>query len=147
MKPVAKHPRAHRDYVILDRMEAGLALLGTEVKAARIGRVSIKEAYGRIKDGEAWLMNAYFGEYPPAGKAQHDPQRKRKLLLHRRQILKLSAALRRKGTTLVPLRLYFNRRGILKAEMALARGRPKYDRREIIKRKEARREMRKWVRR
>ena len=146
MRVVATHPTAKRDYQILDKVEAGIVLRGSEVKAARLGRVSIKEAFAKIKNGEVWLIKAYFGEYPPAGNRQHDPLRRRKLLLRRRQIVRLTQSVQQKGMTLVPLRMYFNRRGLLKVELALAKGRPMHDKREVIRKKEARRQIRRYVR-
>ena len=145
--PVAKNPRATKDFQILEKIEAGISLKGSEVKAARIGRVSIKEAFARIKNGEVWLFKAYFGEYPPAGRRQHDPIRKRKLLLHRREIIRLKQKVEERGLTLIPTRVYFNSRGWLKVELALARGLKKYDKREIIRRKEQRRQIERYLKR
>ena len=149
MKPVfvTANPRAKRDFQILEKVEAGISLLGSEVKAARIGRVSIKEAFAKIKDGEVWLYKAYFGEYPPAGKRQHDPIRRRKLLLRKREILRLRQKTQQQGLTLIPLRVYFNSRGWLKVELGLARGLKKYDKREVIKKKEQRRQIERYLRR
>jgi len=142
--PVAKNPRATKDFQILEKIEAGISLKGSEVKAARIGRVSIKEAFARIKNGEVWLFKAYFGE---SGRRQHDPIRKRKLLLHRREIIRLKQKVEERGLTLIPTRVYFNSRGWLKVELALARGLKKYDKREIIRRKEQRRQIERYLKR
>lgn len=144
---IAKNPKVTKDFRILEKIEAGISLLGSEVKAARLGRVSIKEAFARIKNGEVWLFKAYFGEYPPAGKRQHDPLRKRKLLLHKREILRLKQKIEERGLTLIPTRVYFNRRGWLKVEIALAKGLKKYDKREVIRRKEQRRQIERYLKR
>jgi SsrA-binding protein len=127
-------------------MEAGIELKGTEVKSIRDGRVNIRDAYVRPEGGEMWLVGAHIAHYPPAGRFQHDPYRKRRLLLHRRQIRELVQALRGEGMTIVPLRIYF-RGGRAKVEIALAKGKRQYDKRAALARREAERRMREALRR
>lgn len=134
---VADNRRAHRDYDIEDKFEAGIALKGTEVKSLRHGQCSIKEAYIGPKKGEIWLINANIPEYAQAsGKLQHEPKRPRKLLLHKREVNKLMGAVQRGGYTIVPLRLYFNGRGLAKLELALAKGKKLHDKRETEKKRD-----------
>ena len=113
-----------------------MVLTGTEVKSLRRGKASIEEAFARIKDGEVWLVNADIPIYPEAGMMNHKPKRPRKLLLHRREIQKLASRVEQKGYTLIPLQIHF-RRGLAKVELAVARGRKQYDKREKIKEREA----------
>jgi len=138
---IATSHRARRDYEILDTFEAGIVLTGTEVKSLRAGRANIEEAFGRLDRGEVWLFNAHIPEYAQGNINNHNPTRTRKLLLHRDQIERLIGHLAVKGHALVPLKLYFNKRGLAKVEMALARGKSRVDRREDIKRRTAQREM------
>jgi SsrA-binding protein len=145
-KTITVNRKAQHDYHILERLEAGIALTGTEIKAIRDGRVNLRDAYARPERGEMWLVGAHVGPYPAAGPFNHDPGRRRKLLLHRAEILELGRAVEEKGLTLVPLRLYF-KSGRAKVELALARGRRRYDRRQAIARREAEREMRRALRR
>ena len=137
---LANNRAATHEFQLLRRLEAGLVLLGTEVKSAREGRVHLKEAYARIKDGQAYLCKAYFGPYSHAGVDDHEPTRRRKLLLHAREIRKLAKELNASGMTLVPTRLYL-KDGKIKVEIALARGKRTHDKRESSKRKEMEREM------
>jgi SsrA-binding protein len=130
---VAQNRKARHDYAIEDTIEAGLVLTGTEVKSLRLGRGNIQESYAAAEDGGLYLINAYIPEYEGAKHFGHEPRRKRKLLLHQREIDKLSAETARKGMTLVPLALYFNDRGIAKLKLGLARGKTNIDRRETIK--------------
>ncbi len=132
----AQNRKARRDYTIGETLEAGIVLKGTEVKSLRQGRVSIGEAYAAEKDGELYLNNAYIPEYAASGSAGHEPRAARKLLLHRRQINKLMGAINRKGMTVVPLSLYFNKRGIAKVELALALGKRKTDKRQAVKKRD-----------
>jgi SsrA-binding protein len=136
---VAENRKARHNYFIEDRFEAGLALLGTEVKSLRQGQVSIAEAYAAEKGGEIFLLNATIPAYAPS-RVNHDPKRPRKLLLHRSEIRKLSGKLKRGGLTLVPLRLYFNPRGVAKLELGLGRGKRKVDKREAERAKDWQRE-------
>lgn len=135
-KIAAQNRKARHDYVIEDTLEAGIALIGTEVKSLRQGHASISESYARDKAGEIFLLNAHIPEYGAAGAFGHEPRRPRKLLLHRREIRKLIGAVRREGMTLVPLSLYFNPRGIAKVSLALARGKQKADKRMADKDRE-----------
>ena len=132
----AQNRKARRDYTIGETLEAGIVLKGTEVKSLRQGRASIGEAYAAEKDGELYLNNAYIPEYAASGSAGHEPRAARKLLLHRRQINKLMGAINRKGMTVVPLSLYFNKRGIAKVELALALGKRKTDKRQVVKQRD-----------
>jgi SsrA-binding protein len=127
-------------------VEAGLSLAGTEIKSIREGRVSIREAYVRPEGGEMWLVGAHVGHYPPAGSANHEPTRRRRLLLHRREIAELARAVESEGVTLVPLRLYL-RDGRAKMEIAAARGKKRYDKRAAIAKREAERQMQRAMRR
>ncbi len=145
-RTVTFNRKALHDYHILRTLEAGIELRGTEVKSLREGRVNIRDAYVRPEGGEMWLVGAHIAHYPPAGRFQHDPYRKRRLLLHRKQIRELSQALRGEGMTLVPLRIYF-RDGRAKVEIALAQGKRKYDKRADLARREAERRMRQALRR
>lgn len=130
---VAQNRRARHDYQIEETLEAGLVLTGSEVKSLRAGKASINEAYAGEKDGEFYLMNAHIAEYPGANQFNHDPKRNRKLLLKKRELDKLHGQVRREGYTLVPLRIYFNARGIAKLLLGLAKGKKKADRREDVK--------------
>lgn len=134
---VADNKRARFDYEILEKFEAGIALVGTEVKSLRLGQCSLAESYVGPKNGEIWLWNANIPEYQQAGpKMQHEPQRARKLLLHKREVNKLLGATGKAGQTIVALRLYFNGRGIAKVEIALARGKKQHDKRETEKKRD-----------
>lgn len=138
-KTVAQNRAASYHYQLLERVEAGLVLTGTEVKSLREGKANLREAYAAMRNGEAWLLHCHIAQYLPGGAFNHEPLRPRKLLLHRREIDKLAGKTQQKGLTLVPLRIYF-RDGKAKCELALARGRKQYDRRQQEREKEARRE-------
>jgi SsrA-binding protein len=140
IQQVAVNRKALHDYEVLERVEAGLALMGSEIKSIRQGRVNLREAYARPEGRELWLHNAHIAQYAPAGPLGHEPTRARKLLLHKTQIHQLSRSVMEDGLTLVPLRLYL-KDGIAKVELALARGRKRYDKRAAIAKKEAQREM------
>jgi SsrA-binding protein len=133
---IALNRRARHDYEILDRVEAGVVLTGSEVKSAREHRVQLQGSYARIKDGEAWLVDAHFAPYVNAGYSPHEPRRDRKLLLHRKEIRRLEEAAATKGLTLVPLAMYF-KGGRVKVEVGVARGRRSYDKRQAIAEREA----------
>jgi SsrA-binding protein len=137
---VAQNRRARFNYHLEETFEAGIALTGSEVKSLRGGKATIAESYADARGGEIWLVNANIPEYVQAGRFNHAPKRLRKLLLHRRQINKLIGAVEREGMTLVPLRLYFNERGRAKIELALARGKKLYDKRETEKKRSWERE-------
>jgi SsrA-binding protein len=146
IKVVASNRRAHHDYDVLERMEAGLALQGSEIKSIRAGQVNLRDGYVRVEAGQAWLHNTHIAVYDPASRMNHDPLRNRRLLLHRREIAELAVAQQQKGLTVIPLRLYL-RNGRAKVEIALARGRKSYDKRQAIARRDAEREMARAVRR
>lgn len=137
---VAQNRKARHDYLIEESLEAGLVLTGTEVKSLRRGRASIGESYAQEQRGEFYLVNAHIAEYEAANRFNHDPRRPRKLLLNRREVNRLVGQVRRGGYTLVPLRLYFNPRGLAKIELGLARGKRKVDKRETEKRRDWERE-------
>ncbi|HEY2231138.1 MAG TPA: SsrA-binding protein SmpB [Xanthobacteraceae bacterium] len=140
LRVVADNRRARFNYEIGEVFEAGIALTGTEVKALRQGRATIAESYADARRGEIWLLNANIPEYLQGGRYNHPPKRARKLLLHRRQIDKLSGAVEREGMTLVPLKLYFNEKGRAKIELALARGKKLHDKRETERKRSWERE-------
>jgi SsrA-binding protein len=147
MRVIMTNAKARQDYDILEKFEAGISLLGTEVKATRLGRISLKEGYARVKNGEVFLIGMHIGEYPPAGKKQHKPNRNRRLLLHKKEILYLEQKLEEKGLTLVPLSVYFNDKGRMKVELGLCRGKKSYDKREAIRKREARRQIERALKR
>ena len=145
VKVIALNRRARHDYEILESFEAGLALVGSEVKSLRAGRADLKDAYGLIEGGEAWLLGVHISPYQFARDGGHDPERTRKLLMHRREIERVRGKLDQKGLTLIPLRLYF-KEGKAKVEMGLAKGKAQYDKRETLKRRQAEREMQRAMR-
>ena len=140
IKIAAENRKARFNYAIEDTFEAGVALTGTEVKSIRTGKATIAESYADARDGEIWLVNATIPEYLQGNRFNHAPKRRRKLLLHRRQINKLIGAIEREGMTLVPLRLYFNDKGRAKVELALAKGKKLHDKRETEKKRDWNRE-------
>jgi SsrA-binding protein len=146
MADVATNRRASHRYHLLDRWEAGLVLTGTEVKALRGGKAQLKDGYAALRDGEVWLHNVHIPPYAPASRENHEPERPRKLLMHRHEIERLIGKTREKGLTLVPTRLYFSG-GRAKVEIALARGKDVGDKRQAIKERELKREMDRGVRR
>lgn len=139
-KVVASNRRARHDYEILDTFEAGIVLKGSEVKSLRAGQVQLKDAFAALQGGELWLEHLHIAPYSHASADAHDPERKRKLLLHRREIDRLTGKINEQGLTLVPLQIYFTR-GLAKVELALAKGRRTYDKRKKLAEKEHRREM------
>jgi len=138
---VAENRKAFHDFHLMETFEAGLVLLGTEVKAIREGRVNLRDSFARVEDGEIFLYNVNISPYSHRGYADHEPLRRRKLLLHRSEIKKLIGKTVEKGMTLVPVRLYF-KNGRVKVAVSLAKGKKDYDKRETIKRREADRETR-----
>jgi len=138
---IADNRKALHDYHILDSWEAGVALLGTEVKGIREGRANLRDSFARVERGEIWLYNVHINAYSHRGYADHDPKRRRKLLLHRAEIRKLIGKTAEKGLTLVPLRLYF-KNGRVKVALALGKGKQAHDKRESIRRREVDRETR-----
>ena len=145
-KTVTVNRKAQHDYHIVRTLEAGLSLRGTEIKSIREGRVSIREAYVRAGDGEMWLVGAHIAHYAPAGVTNHEPTRRRRLLLHKRQIAELTRAVEGQGVTIVPLRLYL-KGGRAKLEIAVGRGKKHYDKRAAIAKKDADRQMQRALRR
>jgi SsrA-binding protein len=140
-KVVATNRKAFHDYSIEEKLEAGIVLRGTEVKSLREGKVNLRDSYASVDNGEAILHNCHISPYSHGNIMNHDPLRPRKLLLHRKEINKLLGKTQQKGLTLVPLRIYFSKRGQAKVEIALAKGKKQYDRREAIKSREAGREV------
>ncbi|MBN2045156.1 MAG: SsrA-binding protein SmpB [Anaerolineales bacterium] len=140
VKVVATNRKAKHDYFLLETFEAGLALQGSEIKSIRAGKVSIKEAYVRTDGEEAWLVNAHIAPYDPASTQNHDPLRTKKLLLHKKEIQQLYDEIRQKGTTIIPTRLYLSQ-GRAKVEIAVARGKRNYDKRQSIKKQDSQREI------
>ena len=145
-KIVAENRRARFDYAIEDKFEAGLMLQGTEVKALRAGQASIAESYAEAKNGEVWLINANIPEYSHGNRENHEAKRPRKLLLNSREINKMFGAVERKGMTLVPLSVYFNKTGRAKVELALAKGRKAQDKREYVKDRDWKRDKQRLLR-
>ncbi len=141
MKVITLNRKAFHNYEIVDRLEAGLALTGSEVKSIREGRVSFKDAYVEILDGQAWLVGCHIGLYSNASYNNHEPERRRKLLLHQQEIKRWDGKVRAKGVTIVPLQMHFNPRGIIKIEIGLARGRREYEKKQKIKERDISREM------
>src|SRR5438874_4472069 len=139
IKVVCRNKRATHDYAIEETLECGLMLTGTEVKSLRDGLASIEEAYARLEDGEVWLIGSDIPEYSHGNRLNHKPKRQRKLLLHRREIARFADKATQHGFTLVPLRLYF-KEGIAKVELAVARGKQRFDKREALKKADAQRD-------
>lgn len=152
-KQKGEKPLFHREnrkarfkFELLERYEAGIVLLGTEVKSIRAGQVSIEEAFCRVRGDEVWVVNMDISSYSHGTSSNHEPKRPRKLLLHRREIRRLGTHVRERGYTLVPTRLYLTKRGIFKVEIALARGKAAFDKRETIKKRESARRLRRFRR-
>jgi SsrA-binding protein len=140
IKVIATNRKAGRDFHLEDRREAGLVLMGTEIKSIRAGRVNLSDGYVQPRDGELWLVNVHIAPYDPAGGRGHEPLRPRKLLLHRREIDRLTSRVHERGYTIVPTRLYL-KGGRAKVEIALARGKRQYDKRQAIAKREAQRDI------
>lgn len=145
-KTITVNRKAYHDYHILESMEAGIVLTGTEIKSIRSGRVNIRDAYAKPEGDELWLVNAHIASYQAASQFNHEPNRPRKLLLHRRQIDELSGMVTQKGLTLVPLKLYI-KRGVAKLELGVAKGKKLHDKREAMARRETEREIGRALRR
>ncbi|GBC99852.1 SsrA-binding protein [bacterium HR17] len=143
---VTVNRKARHEFDILETYEAGIALTGPEVKSVRAGKVSLADAFARVQRGELWLFNMHIAPYDPILQRNYDPQRPRKLLMHRREINRLAGLTAQRGLTLIPLRLYFNERGYAKVELGLARGKRKVDRRREIMEREMRREVERALR-
>jgi SsrA-binding protein len=146
IKVVARNRRARHEFELLEKVEAGLVLTGTEVKSLRNGKANLEDAYAEVDRGEVWLLGCDIPEYVQANRMNHAPKRPRKLLLHRREIHKLGIKSAEKGLTLVPLSVYF-KKGIAKVELCIARGRKTFDKREALKKQEAKRDMDRALRR
>ena len=142
---VATNRRARHEYEILETLEAGLVLRGTEVKSLRAGTVNFKDSYATVRNGEAWLVGCHISPYSHGTDANHDPERDRKLLLHRKEISRLTGKVAERGLTLIPMRLYF-KSGRAKLEIGLARGKKLHDKRSALRERETKREMEKAVR-
>ena len=145
-KIVAENRRARHEYFIGDVIEAGIMLTGTEVKALREGKANIAESYAAPEDGAIWLINANIPEYSAGNRENHEPKRKRKLLLHKREIERLSKAVERQGFTLTPLRLYFNERGRAKLELGIGEGKKLHDKRDTSKERDCNRQKQRLLR-
>lgn len=144
---VTVNKKTERNFQLLERFEAGLALLGTEVKSLRAGQGDLSGAYGRIdENGQCWLVGANIAQYEMGGSVNHEPKRKRKLLLHKTEIRKIRGKLEQRGFTLVPIQIYFNEKGRAKVEMALGRGKRKYDKRRTMVEKQQKKDMEKGMR-
>lgn len=139
-KLICKNKKAFFNFELADTFEAGIVLLGSEVKSLRAGKANLSDSYGKFRNGELYLLDAHISAYPQANRENHDPVRERKLLLHKRELKRLFGKVTEKGFSLVPLKLYL-RDGKVKVELALARGKKTYDKREAIKKKDQRREM------
>ena len=145
-RAIAQNRRARHEYEVLDTLECGIVLVGSEVKTLRVGHVSIEEAYGRIKDGEVWLIGCDIAEYRQANQLNHAPKRPRKLLMHRREIKKFANRAFEQGLTLVPLKMYF-KEGRAKVLMGICKGRKLYDKREVLKKATMKRDIQRAMRR
>jgi SsrA-binding protein len=141
VKLICRNKRAFHEYSVLDRLECGIVLTGTEVKSLREGHSSLEDAYAKIQDGEVWMIGSDIPEYSMAHRMNHKPKRPRKLLLHRREISKFAGKASERGFTLVPLRMYF-KEGKAKVELAIARGKQTHDKREAMKKADAQRDIR-----
>lgn len=144
-RPIAVNRRARHDYEVLDTLECGIVLVGSEVKSLRNGKLSLEEAYGRVKGGEVWLMGCDIQEYVQANRLNHVPRRPRKLLLHRREINRVAAKAYEQGLTLVPLKMYF-KQGRAKVLLGICRGRKRYDKREALKKADVQRGLQRAMR-
>jgi SsrA-binding protein len=144
-KLIAQNKKAHHDYSILETYEAGIVLLGSEVKSCRMGKVHLKDSYSRIENGEFFLVEAHISQYSHANRLNHNPLRKRKLLFHKKETKKLYGKIREKGQSFIPLKMYFNENGKVKVEMALAKGKKLYDHRDGLKKKDLKREIERAV--
>lgn len=144
LRAVATNRKAYHDYHIQQEYEAGLVLVGTEIKSVRAGQVNLRDGYVQIRDGEAWLLNVHIAPYDHAARENHEPRRERKLLLHKREIARLIGKVQEKGFTIIPLRVYF-KGNKAKVEIALARGKREYDKREAIAGRDSERQIqREW---
>ena len=141
MKTIATNRKAHRDYAIIETIECGIELKGSEVKSLRDGKINLNDSFARVENNEVVLYNTHISPYIEASYLNVEPARQRKLLLHKKQIVKLAVELTQRGLTLIPLKAYFNERGFAKIELGLGKGKKLYDKREDLKRREAKLEM------
>jgi SsrA-binding protein len=141
MKQIAFNKKAFHDYEIIEKYDAGIALLGSEVKSIREGRVSFKDSYVEIKSQEAYLVSTHIAPYPNATYNNHEPERERKLLLHKQELKKMDRKIKTRGVTIIPLRMYLTPKGLIKVEIALAKGKRLYDKKQKIKEKDIQRDM------
>ena len=139
--PVAVNKKAYRNFELIEKFEAGMSLVGSEVKSLRNGQADLGGSYARIMGNECWLVGAKIAQYEQAGIYNHEPERRRKLLLHKGEIQKIKVKLEQRGFTFVPLRIYFNSRGLAKIELALARGKRQYDKRKAITERQQKRDV------
>lgn len=147
VKLVAENRKARHNFEVLESLECGVVLVGSEVKSLRAGKISLEEAYGRVREGEVWLIGCDIAEYAQATAWQHEPKRPRKLLMHRRQVQKFARQAHEKGLTLVPLKVYFNDRGVAKVLLGLCRGRKLHDKREKLRKEDQNRDIQRALRR
>ncbi|HLF00912.1 MAG TPA: SsrA-binding protein SmpB [Anaerolineales bacterium] len=145
-KVLASNRKATHDYFVEDKLEAGIALRGSEMKSVRAGKVQLREAYVRIDSTAAWLINAHVSVYDPAARQNHDPLRPRKLLLHRKEIAKLAEKIKLKGYTVIPLDIHLTSKGLAKVTIALAKGKRQYDKRQTIAKRDSERDMERALR-
>jgi len=141
MKTIAQNKKAFHDYEILDKFEAGMALVGSEVKAIRAGRISLKDSFVEIRDGEAFLLRCHISSYVQASIFNHEPERKRKLLLNRREIHRLDQKVKTRGFSIIPLQVYMTDKSLFKIEIALVRGKREYEKKQKLKERDIKREM------
>lgn len=148
IKIIAKNKKAFFNYELLEKFEAGISLMGSEVKSIREGRISLKESYAEVKDGEIFLLHCHISPYESANRFNHEPRRERKLLLHKREIKRLTGKIKEKGFTLVATKVLINAKGKVKVEISLAKGKRTYQKKEVIKerdlQREVRAELKKW---
>ncbi len=145
--PIATNKKAYRDFALLDKWECGIVLQGSEVKSIRAGHVNFKDSFAIVDKEEAFLYNLYIDPYAQASYLNEEPDRVRKLLLHKKEIKKMMGAVTQKGLTLIPTKIYFNKRGMVKIELAVGKGKKLYDKRETIKKRDSEREISRGVRR
>lgn len=143
-KTITVNRKAHHEYFVEDAIETGIVLMGTEVKSLRAGRVNIKDAYARVENGELWLYNSHIAKYDAGNRNNHEPDRSRKLLVHKKELISLITKGRQRGYTLIPLKLYF-KKGIAKVELGLAKGKKQYDKRDVIIKRQVARDIEKVI--
>jgi SsrA-binding protein len=147
VKLVADNRKARHNFEVIDTLECGIVLVGSEVKSLRAGKISLEESYGRVRENEVWLIGCDIAEYAQATAWQHEPKRPRKLLLHQREVRKFAGQAHEKGLTLVPLKVYFNERGVAKVLLGLCRGRKLHDKRDKLRKEDQQRDIQRAIRR